>query len=420
MNKKVIIILFSVTLIILCLMPYLLIKIDLNGSEYIELNYGDNYVEKGASAKFLNEKLNVKITSKIDTKKLGKQKVIYEVKNKLGVIKKKEKIINVIDIIPPIITLNGAKEIDVTVGDKYIDPGYKMIDNVDGDISIKVKVKNNININKLGKYNVIYEGKDSSNNKVLVKRTVNVIDKEIEYKDEYDKIDNKLRTWWSGNKKNNKRPISGAGNTIEELKKYNAYYIGENKKIIYLTFDEGGNQTYLKEIVDILNQNNVKATFFLCNGYMLKNADLIKNMVKKGHNIGNHTVKHKTMPKLANKDNFNEFIYQIRGFENNYYKITGKKLDKIYREPKGEYSYRTLSIVKDMGYKTFFWSADHYDFAGNVSKEETLNRLMTRYHNGAIYMLHPQNKGNYEALDEFIKNMKKLGYEFGLVKDINY
>ena len=420
MKKKIIIILVSITLIILCLMPYLLIKIDLNGSEYIELNYGDNYIEKSANVKFLNEKLNIKIIGEINTKKLGKQKVIYEVKNKLGVIKKKERIINVIDNIPPIITLNGEKVIDITIGDKYIDPGYKMIDNVDGDISIKVKVKNNININKLGKYNITYEGKDSSNNKVVIKRIVNVIAKEIEYKSEYDKVDNKLRTWWSGNKKNNKRPIIGAGNTIEELKKYNAYYIGEDQKIIYLTFDEGSNKTYLKEIVDILNQNNVKATFFLCNGYMLENTELVKDMVKKGHSIGNHTVKHKTMPKLANKANFNEFIYQIREFENNYYKIIGRKLDKIYREPKGEYSYRTLSIVKDMGYKTFFWSADHYDFAGNVSKEETLNRLMTRYHNGAIYMLHPQNKGNYEALDEFIKNMKKLGYEFGLVKDINY
>ena len=71
MKKKIIIILFSITLIMLCLMPYLLIKINLNGSDYIELNYGDNYIEKGARAKFLNEKLNIKIIGEINTKKLG-------------------------------------------------------------------------------------------------------------------------------------------------------------------------------------------------------------------------------------------------------------------------------------------------------------------------------------------------------------
>ena len=43
---------------------------------------------------------------------------------------------------------------------------------------------------------------------------------------------------------------------------------------------------------------------------------------------------------------------------------------------------------------------------------------MKRYHNGAIYLLHPKNKGNYEALDTFIKEMKKLGYRFDLVKNI--
>ena len=93
-------------------------------------------------------------------------------------------------------------------------------------------------------------------------------------------------------------------------------------------------------------------------------------------------------------------------------------MDKIYREPKGEWSERSLKIVSDLGYSTYFWSADHYDFGEDVSKEETLNRLLKRYHKGAIYLLHPKNKGNYEALDEFIKTMKEKGYQFGLVKDI--
>ena len=43
---------------------------------------------------------------------------------------------------------------------------------------------------------------------------------------------------------------------------------------------------------------------------------------------------------------------------------------------------------------------------------------MKRYHNGAIYLIHPQNKGNYEAMDRFIKEMKRFGYSFGLVRDI--
>lgn len=420
MKKKIFIGLFCLILIVLVLLPYLLIRIDLNGKKRIELNYGDNYKEEGAAASFLKQNLRVKIVGKVNTKRLGKQKITYEVKNKLGIIRKKERIVNIVDKQAPILKLSGTKEMDITIGSRYVDPGYKMIDNVDGNISIKVKIENNVNINKVGTYKIIYSGEDSSHNKVKVERTVNVIPKEITYKNTYDDIDNKIRTWWSGNKKNNKRPLTGSGNTMNTLEKYNAYYIGEDEKIIYLTFDEGSNETYLKEIADVLNANDVKATFFLCNYFIVSNPDLIKDLVKHGHSIGNHTAQHKSMPVLANKGNFNEFIKQVRTIEDSYYKITGKKMDKVYREPKGEYSYRSLTIIKDMGYKTFFWSADHYDFANDVSKEETLNRLMSRYHNGAIYLLHPKNKGNYEAMDTFIKNMKKLGYGFGLVRDIDY
>ena len=54
-----------------------------------------------------------------------------------------------------------------------------------------------------------------------------------------------------------------------------------------------------------------------------------------------------------------------------------------------------------------------------LSKEEALNSMMKRYHNGAIYLIHPNNKGNYEALETFIVEMKKLGYKFDLVKNID-
>ena len=93
-------------------------------------------------------------------------------------------------------------------------------------------------------------------------------------------------------------------------------------------------------------------------------------------------------------------------------------MQKIYREPRGEWSYRTLQILKDLGYKTYFYSAYYLDFEEDVSKEKALNELTKKVHNGAIYLLHPKNKGNYLALDTFIKTMKKQGYRFDLVQNI--
>jgi len=314
----------------------------------------------------------------------------------------------------PNLSLNGKAYITLMNGDKYIEPGFLAFDDKDGDLTKLVEVKSNVNTQKNGMYEVTYSVKNSSNKKVIKKRLVSV--KDIVYKDEYDNIDNTSRGWWSGNKLDCERPSGGAD--INELKKYNAYFLGKDDKVIYLTFDEGSLETYVKEVVDVLNDNQVKGTFFLCKTFIEKNPDLIKHMVKSGHSIGNHTFHHENMPSLATRENFSKYLFELKETEDAFYKITNQKMDKVYRDPRGEWSFRDLTIIKDLGYKTFFYSANYDDFSRTLTKEEALNEMMRRYHNGAIYLIHPNNKGNYEALGSFISEMKKLGFTFDLVKNI--
>lgn len=417
MKKKQYWILVPMGLILLALSPYLCISIRINGSTNMEIAYGEEYQEEGASARFLNTPLNVSVIGHIDTQKLGTQELIYQVKNQLGIIKKKKRIVKVVDKVPPVITLTGGNSLTILLGTEYQDPGYVMIDNCDGDISKKVKMKNSLDTNKVGTYEIFYEGQDQSGNRASAKRTVTVIEK-FSYKSSYDEIDNTVSGWYTGNKKNGVRPVAGAGATEEELKPYQAYYMGRDEKILYLTFDEGSNDTYLEQIIDVLNQNDVKATIFLCKNFIRDHPNLIKKMVDTGHSIGNHTHNHETMTNYANQNQFDTYLKEIQSVEEIFFEVTGKQMDKVYREPRGEWSYRSLQIMKDLGYSTYFWSATYKDFAGDVSKEEALQKMIQQKHNGAIYLLHPKNKGNYEAMDEFIKEMKKQGYSFGLVKDI--
>ncbi len=317
------------------------------------------------------------------------------------------------------LTLKGNNMMTLKVGEVYREPGYEAIDKQEGDLSKKVSIKNTVNVNVPGTYQITYTITNKAGDKKELKRFVTVEGNKItQYKDSYDDIDNALKTWWSGNKKDHTRPEEGAGNTEEVLKQYGAYYMGPDTKTIYLTFDEGSNDTYTEEIVDVLNQNDVKATFFFCKGFMRDNPELMKKIAESGHSVGNHTANHYSMPSLATRSNFQKYLNEIEENEKIYYEITGVQMDKVYREPKGEYSYRSLQIIHDLGYKSYFWSADHYDFDYDVSKEKAFNELEKRYHNGAIYLIHPKNKGNYEAMDSFIKHMKNLGYNFGLVKDI--
>lgn len=318
----------------------------------------------------------------------------------------------------PKITLFGNNIIQITEGNTYDEPGYKATDPNDGDITKNVKIKGLVQTEKIGTYELIYSVTNSKGETAKAVRFIKITKPETNtYKDTYNNIDNTSRGWWTNNKFDGKRPSGGAD--INELKKYDAFYMGPDEKTLYLTFDEGSLKTYVKEIVDILDQNNVKATFFLCQKFIETNPELIKQMANTGHTIANHTANHLNMPSLATKENFSKYLNEIKEVEQTYYKITGKEIEKVYRDPKGEWSYRDLQIIKDLGYKTYFYSAYYMDFGEDISKEKALNELTKRVHNGAIYLIHPKNKGNYLALDTFIKSMKKQGYNFDLVKNIN-
>jgi len=317
----------------------------------------------------------------------------------------------------PTIKLNGDNMIRLKLGEIYEEEGFVASYKKKDDITDKVEIINEVNYNKTGTYQITYKVKYKGIT-AKERRFITITSEEIVYKSEYDSIDNTKKSWWPGNKKDGQRPVNGAGATEEQLKKYNAYYMGEDKKVIYLTFDEGSLKTYVKEIVNVLNKNNVKATFFLCKTFMIENSELINEMVKSGHSIGNHTANHESMPNLATSNNFSKYLREIKEVEDAFFKITGKTIDKVYREPSGNYSNRSLQIIKDLGYSSYFWSASYLDFGGELSKEKAFDEMKQRYHNGAIYLIHPNNKGNYLALDDFIKFMKEKGYSFDLVKNI--
>lgn len=206
--------------------------------------------------------------------------------------------------------------------------------------------------------------------------------------------------------------------TADELKKYDAYYIGDTrKKVIYLTFDAGYENGYTAQILDALKKHNVKATFFLVGNYIETSPDLVKRMVEEGHNVGNHTYHHPNMSSISSKDSF---CKELESLEKLFEETTGQKMLKFYRPPQGKYSTSNLQMAKDMGYKTFFWSLAYVDWYNDKqpTKEEAFKKLLGRIHPGAIVLLHSTSKTNAEILDELLGKWKEMGYTFGDLKDL--
>jgi len=206
--------------------------------------------------------------------------------------------------------------------------------------------------------------------------------------------------------------------SAEELKKYDAYYVGgATEKKIYLTFDCGYENGNTAPILDALKKHNASATFFVVGHYLESAPDMVKRMVEEGHTVGNHTYHHPDMSKISDKASFQKEMDDVA---NKFKELTGKELTMYYRPPQGKYSTSNLQMAKDMGYQTFFWSLAYVDW--NVDKqpshEEALQKLTSRIHPGAIVLLHSTSKTNGEILDELLCKWEEMGYTFGRLEDI--
>ena len=200
------------------------------------------------------------------------------------------------------------------------------------------------------------------------------------------------------------------------IDKKNSSYDSEEKKI-YLTFDAGYENGNIDKILNVLEKENVKATFFILENLIYSNKQLVERMIKDGHLIGNHTCKHKDMSKVADIEIFRRELADLEvKFERNF----GVKMSKFYRPPEGKFSIENLQWAEKLGYKTVMWSFAYADWDNckQMSSEKALDKILSNLHNGEVMLLHPTSSTNAEIMETLIKELKNRGYVFGTIDEI--
>ena len=222
-------------------------------------------------------------------------------------------------------------------------------------------------------------------------------------------LSNKKIGWGIKRNNNHKQPDLGSTNK-KLLETYEGIAMGNNEdKYVYLTFDEGYEAGYTPKLLDILKENNVKAAFFITAHYLNTQPELVQRMIEEGHIVGNHTVNHKSMPDLDDEKikeeimNLHTAVYEKFNYEMKY-----------IRPPMGEFSERTLEITKKLGYITTMWSLAYDDWDEKKQGRETYgkDKVISNIHNGAIILLHANSEDNSNILDDCIKQIREMGYEF--------
>ena len=189
----------------------------------------------------------------------------------------------------------------------------------------------------------------------------------------------------------------------------------DGAKKIYLTIDEGYEYCTTASMLDTLQEKGVKATFFVTLPYAQSEPDLIRRMISEGHVIGNHSTTHPSagLPSQDIETQKNE-ILQTDAYVREQYDYSMY----LFRFPAGKFSEQSLAIVNNCNYESIFWSFAYldYDVDNQPDQAESLQKMISRLHPGAIYLLHGQSATNAAVLGDFIDQARELGYEFCLIE----
>ena len=218
----------------------------------------------------------------------------------------------------------------------------------------------------------------------------------------------KSENWGLGFGTEGKPPTGNA--SAEELKKYNAYFIGDTtQNTIYLTFDCGYENGNTEPILDALKKHDVKATFFVVGNFLETSPEIVRRMIAEGHTVGNHTYHHLDMSSISSMDAFKK---ETQDVENLFEQITGTPITKFYRPPQGKYNIENLKMAQELGYHTFFWSLAYVDWYQDKqpTKDEAFGKLLKRIHPGAIVLLHSTSSTNAQILDELLTKCEEMGH----------
>ncbi len=352
--------------------------------------------------------------------------------------------------------LHFKDDLTIEINGKF-DPLSYISEVENGSVKEVTCQSKNLNIKKLGEYEITYTYKDRDYEAVIqvvdttkpefkglddlivslnttpdLKAGVEVSDnslEKIQYKIDSKKLDTSKEGMYevtysakdsSGNKTTVKRKI-------EVIKKIGSEHQSD-EKVVYLTFDDGPSENTQK-IMDILARYNVKATFFVT-GRNQKYNYLIKDAYKAGHTIALHTYSHDYQTVYSSVDNYFDDLNKVGqmvkkeiGFVPHYIRFPGGSSNTISRKYcQGIMSTLTKEVV-EKGYQYYDWNADSTDASGNHVAVDKLIRNGTLCHDNNVMILchDAQAKDTtVQALPSIIEHYQSLGYSFKGIDDKTY
>ncbi|MBS4535942.1 polysaccharide deacetylase family protein [Clostridium sp. D2Q-14] len=212
--------------------------------------------------------------------------------------------------------------------------------------------------------------------------------------------------------------IKSENNNIKQVfspnKELPIYCVNREDKKISISFDAAWGNQYTNEILDILDEYDVKTTFFLVEFWVDKYPDLVKEIDARGHELGNHSSNHPYMSKLNEK----QIVDELKKTEDKIYKLTNKKTN-LFRPPFGDYNNRLIQVCRDNDYHVIQWNIDSLDWK-EKGMQPVVDRVVKNVNDGSIILFHNNAKYVTEYLPVVLKELKDKDYEIIPISELIY
>ncbi len=175
-------------------------------------------------------------------------------------------------------------------------------------------------------------------------------------------------------------------------------------KSVFLTFDDGPTPEITPWVLDLLDKYNAKATFFCIGRNVERHPDIYKNIIQRGHAVGNHTYSHLKGWRTGTQEYMDD-VHLASQFIHS----------RLFRAPYGKIGQMQIRRLKKTGYKMFMWDVLSEDYNRDITEEQCLKNVTDYTQPGSIIVFHDSVKARKNLMatvPKVLETYGKQGYEF--------
>lgn len=190
------------------------------------------------------------------------------------------------------------------------------------------------------------------------------------------------------------------------------YSVEREDNKISISFDAAWGDEFTGDILDTLDKYNVKATFFLVGFWIDKYPEQVKEIYKRGHEIGNHSTTHPNMSQLSREEMAKEILKTDEKIVN----LINKK-PILFRPPFGDYNDNLIQVLRENNYYTIQWDIDSLDWK-ELGVQPVVDRVTRNVSNGSIILFHNNAKYISEYLPLVLERLIEMDYEIVPISEL--